>query len=232
MSLQGQRATAQLEANSREDWLSWTGWTASMFPSVREDKLEVKNLQNLQAKLDTAIQGLGAPASGSAITVDKDTTELFVGCYIMPDNTVTFDQPEGKKVVLKDDILIDASGASHPAPAALKQAVVSVIKKLVKEINGDLASYDSDMKQDASDLAAARSDLQQYQNDASMWGGGDQVDYGTDEISADDAVSRTQSDIDSLTKDSDEALGAKTKAQQDLARMQAVLSAFSDGRTL
>ncbi|HEY3781695.1 MAG TPA: hypothetical protein VGL56_11455 [Fimbriimonadaceae bacterium] len=231
LSLEGQRLTAQLEAKSREEWLQWTGWTASMFSSVREDRLEVKNLKELQTRLETAISGMGAPASGAAITPDKDATELFVGAYILNNNTVVFDQPDGKRLTLNGDNLIDATGATHKAPTALKQAVVSIINKLAKEINGDMASYDSDIRQDQSDLNSSHSDLQQYQYYASTYGGGYQVDYGTDEISADDAVSRTQADIDSLTKDSDEALGAKTKAQQDLVRMQTVLKDISDWST-
>jgi hypothetical protein len=227
MNLQGQRLTAQLETKSREEWLQWTGWTASMFPSVREDKLEVKNLQELQTRLDTAIQGMGAPAAGRTITAARDATELFVGCYITNNTTVVFDQPDGTKLTLNGDNLIDASGTAHKAPAALKKAVASIITKMIKEINGDIASYDSDIRQDQSDLVSAQSDLQQYQNDALTYGGSDQVDYGTDEISASDAVDRTNSDISSLTKDINDAQAAKAKGQQDLARMQAVLKDIS-----
>jgi len=229
-SLKGQQATARLAEESRNDWLSWTGWTASMFDSVRQDKIEAKNLGDLQQKLGKAIQGLGE-GKPKFEALPAGATELFVGCYTYTDNAanvIVFINPEAQKIVMSASTVTDAAGKTHDVPPALATTMRSILNKLAKELSNDLVSYDKDIAQDHSDLAASNNDLTQY-NDLYTSNGYDptySVDYGTDEIGVQDAIDRTQNDINSINIDITQLQAQKGKATQDLANVQNMLIAM------
>lgn len=52
--IESQRGTVQYEIDARRDWLSWTGWTAALVPSIRTDQTELTNLREISRKLSSA----------------------------------------------------------------------------------------------------------------------------------------------------------------------------------
>jgi len=228
--LQGRQQAARQEIAVRRDWLAWVGWTAPLFAAVGQDETELHNLSDLDTRLTAASARVGSPAAGTPTVVAPDQVELFVGCVLLPDSRVALREGDGQWVYTDGRRLTSDADKSHPAPVnpALAKALRSVMQKLQKEFSADLASDDNDLKSDDANLASLENDLQQYQSLYAQNGydGSYEVDYGTDSIAVSDAISRTQSDLQSTRSDRDQTQAQREAMTQNIAWLAQALESF------
>lgn len=229
--LQGQKQTARREIDARRDWLAWVGWTAPLFASVSDDQAEVRNLEDLDRRLTAALARIGQPPPGATPTVvTPDQAEMFVGCLLLPDNRAALRGADGHWHSTDGrTITSDAPRAkSEPCSPALTAALRSVMLKLQKEFTADVASDDNDLRATESDRASLENDLREYQSlyAANGYDSSYEVDYGTDEIPVSDALSRTQTDLQSNTADHDQIVSDRARATGNLDRLAQALQGF------
>lgn len=218
--LRRQQAAAQLAIQVRRDWLSWVGWTAALLPTVSQDRMERDNLENLTNRLATALQRLGGPPSGAQPTrPGTGQTEMFIGCMLMPDGTVSLRGADGNWVNTDGNQLTATGGASkpRPCPPLLASTLRSILLKMRQDRQGGISSDQNDLSQLSYDRSSLQNDMSQYQSLEEINGPSYDVDYGTDEISASDAITRTQADLDQNARD-------QQQVQQDIARLQTELN--------
>jgi len=217
------------EIGTRRDWLSWVGWTRSLFGSVRSDTDEYRNLQDLQRRLAGSMKSLGYSSESQSIPVPAGVAELFVGCHVLPDNRIALYSPGGHAAFLDGKTISSPSQPDRPLPASLKTAILSVLKKMIAECQKDIASDKAETLSLATDLAATESDLSQYQSIYSQNGYDPtyEVDYGTDSIGVSNAIQKTQQDLDSIVLDQRVNEADIQKKQADLERFQAVILSWS-----
>ncbi len=198
--LEDQGLGVEQAITARQDWLSWVGWTSALLPAVGEDRKELTNLQDLDRRLHTAFDRLGNPPASAAATPPPaaDEVELFLGCRLLANGDITIRDDRGEWLTTDGATL--TTGQTHPAPRPspplLTAALYSILVKLDPDTTAALASDRHDLQLSETDLRALQQDLNDYQllqrqNDSSY-----EVDYGTEQIPASDAISRTQKDID------------------------------------
>lgn len=226
VSLQSQVATAKVERQSREEWLSWTGWTSALFSAVQQDKNEVHNLTLLEGKLNGALTGLGRSPEAGSIKPQPQEVELFTGCYVLPNGTIEFHGPGNKTTSYASGSL---GATTEQMPEPLKKAVIGILKKLGKESQGDIASAEHDLLQINSDEAATQKDLQEYKNIYATYNDPYyEVDYGTDEIPVRTAIDRTYTDLGQIRSDKSQTEAARDKAQNDLNTIRLSLQGLGE----
>jgi len=218
------------EVSTRRDWLSWVGWTSSMFSTVKADNDEFLNLQDLQRRLQGAMKRLGSSSESHSIEAGEDEVELFVGCYVRSDNTIALYTPGGHAAIMNGKTLVTPTGQTTPLKPELKTAIVSVLKKMIKESMQDIVSNAAEQKSLVAEQVSTENDLQQYQS-IQMQNSYDptyEVDYGTDSIPVSQAIDKTRSDLSSIMFDQ-AALDSDTrKKQAEMKRFQSALSAWSE----
>ncbi len=227
--VQSQQAAVQHDSALRRDWLGWVGWTSALFPIVAEDKREVRNLDDMTRKLDAAARRIGsAPANAvPASPVTAGQVELFVGGYLLSDDTIGIRQPDSWLYTDGRSIWTDKEekSKSRPCPPLLTEAVQSILKKLQKELTADVASDKNDLRELYTDNLQLQQDLVQYQGIymSSGYQSDYEVDYGTDSISVSQAISRTQADIQQNQIDYQQTQLSHDKAHIDLDRINSAL---------
>ena len=227
-----QQVGVQNAIDSRREWLSWVGWTSAMVAAVAGDKQELTNLQDLQKRLDIAIQRLGRPPQGAvSVAPAKDQIELFIGGVLMPDGSVSLRDAAGNWVNTDGSTLRSADASSTAAskcPPMLAAALKSAVAKLRHDAAGGIASDQNDMRQLEQDNYSLQSDLSQYQSlQAANYGDPNyEVDYGTDEIPVWDALQRTQRDLNQNDLDRASTQADIEKLQNELQVIDASLSRF------
>ncbi len=217
------------EVQVRKDWLSWVGWTSSMFSSVRSDTEEYTNLKDLQRRLGLAMKRLGMSPEAGSIEVPTDAIELFVGCHVLADNRVALYTPGGHPTYLDGTSMISESGKKEKLKPQLKAAIVSILQKMVKEAQRDIKSDEAEIKSLGNELASTQLDLNEYQS-IQQQNGFDpsyEVDYGTDSIPVTQAIEKTQQDMTSIALDQKVLEVGIQKSQRELERFQATLQAWS-----
>jgi spermidine synthase len=228
---QGNGVESAIEA--RQDWLSWVGWTSALLPTVGEDRGELNNLKDLDRRLHTAYERIGNPPAGAvaATAPDPDDSELFIGCRLRADGSIVIRDEKG--VWLTTDGVTLKSGpqaAPQPCPPTLAAALYSMLLKLNTENAAELESDKNDMATLTTDLQSLQKDLTEYQALQSANSSDYSVDYGTDEISAAEAIRRTQNDIDQNatdTKTTEAEIMKLSKLQTQLAEL---LPRYKPGR--
>ena len=217
------------EVNSRRDWLSWAGWTSTMFSSVRADTEEFSNLQDLQRRLNGAIKNLGYSSESASIPVPEDAVELFVGCHILSDNRLAFYGPGGSASYCDGTTFVSPGGAKSPISPALKSAIAAVLRKMVTETQKDIASDKSERNSLHAEANATQMDLSEYQSIQAMNGMDPtyQVDYGTDSVPVSQAIQMTMNDLSAVTLDLQLLDVNQKKSETDFVRFQAVLGVWS-----
>lgn len=227
----GQQAFSRKEEAARRDWVSWVGWTSSMFPAVADDKRELRNLQDLNKRLDAALIRKGHPPQGAYPSkAASDQVELFVSGFLLPDNTIALRQPND------DWLYTDGKQVWSSSKPGLKQAchpelsavLKSVLTKLRKELAADVASDDADLRTLEQDRRSLQSDYDSYNGIYRSYGFDPnyEVDYGTDSIPVTRAISRTEQDLAQNQADINETAVGKLKSQQDLERVVSALDVF------
>jgi spermidine synthase len=213
-----QQATARGEIGTRRDWLSWVGWTESLFPQVRQDQVELTNLRTLDRKLSSCLNNLGQAKPGDPLDVPSDRVEMFVGGYLAPDLSIELYDPSGKKTSY------NPSRLSKENPA-LAKVIRSVLTKMSSELQADVKSNDHDLQQLDQDEASTNRDLAEY-NQIYASNGYDPsytVDYGTDEIYVTDAIARTNQDLADIAQQRAQLQTDRTNAVTDQTRMSLAL---------
>jgi hypothetical protein len=203
-----------------------------MVSAVAGDKQEVSNLQDLQKRLDTAVQRLGKPPPNAASAApSKDQIELFIGAALMQDGTVSIRDVGGKWIntdgrYLKTTDTISA--AARPCPPMLAAALTSALVKLHKDASGGIASDQNDARQLEMDYSSLQNDLSQYKFLQSSNEGAPnyEVDYGTDEIPVWDALQRTTRDLNQNEQDRTATQADIEKLQKELETIDAAISRF------
>lgn len=229
--LRDQQAAAQAEIKNRQDWLAWVGWTSALFRSTADDKLELKNLQDLSKRLDLALSRLGKPPEGATPVGQEraQQVELFVGSYLTPEGTIALRAPDdrwlstdGQQMWRSDDL------QRRPCPPHLKAALKSVLAKLEKEMQADRAAQDNDLKELEAERDSLAKDLTEYKTilAANGYQGDYEVDYGTDEIPVSEAIARTQSDIQTNRQESENANIERARQESDCQRVSTAVQSF------
>lgn len=213
------------EVSTRRDWLSWVGWTSSLFSTVQADTVEFRNLQDLQSRLGGTMKRLGASPESQSLAPSDDAVELFVGCYVHNDGRVSITMPGGQKALLDGKTIVDPAGESSPLSPQLKQAIVSVLKKMIKETQQDVASDIAERQSLVADQQATQSDLDQYlaiQTQAA-YDPTYEVDYGTDSIPVGQAIEKTRQDLNSILFDQAALDTSIAKSKMETERFQSTL---------
>ena len=209
--LTDQKEEALDEIKLRQDWLFWVDWTSVAAPSVREDKSELANLKDLVHRIDIASERLGQPSEDASIKeVPDGAVEIFAGGFLLPRNEVIVRAPDGSwNHFDRQEIWSDSPGTPRvPTKPIFLQTVKSITIQIEKELVADDVANADYLRTLEADMASLQSDLSSYSALQSANGGSYEVDYGTDEIPADEAItktnfdiSQTQTEIDDTTKD-------------------------------
>ncbi len=218
-----------IEVSSRRDWLSWAGWTSSMFPSVKADSEEFANLQDLQRRLGGAIKNLGYSSESRSIDLPENAVELFVGCHILADSRLAFYGPGGSASYADGKTLVGPTGFKEPISPSLKTAILSVVKKMVAETQKDIASDKAERVSLRSEASATQMDLNEYESIQTQNGMDPtyQVDYGTDSLPVSQAIQMTMNDLSAINLDQQLLDVNQKKSESELMRFQAVLEIWS-----
>ncbi len=228
-----QQIGVQNAIESRREWLSWVGWTSAMVPAVAGDRQELGNLEDLQKRLDIAVQRLGQPPKGAvAAATAADQSELFIGAVLQRDGTVSIRDSSGNWLNTDGRYFRDSRAASSSArtcPPSLTAALKSAITKLKRDAMGGIASDQNDLRQLQVDYSSLQNDLSQYQYlQASNYGDPNyEVDYGTDEIPVWDALGRTQKDMTQNDQDRTATQADIEKLQNELLVIDSAIERFS-----
>jgi len=217
------------EVSTRKDWLSWVGWTSSLFSTVKADDLEFRNLQDLQRRLGGAMKRLGNSSESHSIAAGEDEVELFVGCYVLNDNRIAIYTPGGHRAIADGKTMVTPTGQTIPLNPQLKTAITSVLKKMIKESQQDMNSDITENKSLLAEQASTQKDLNDYQS-ILIQSGSDpayEVDYGTDSIPVSQAIDKTQQDLTSITIDIAALEASYSKSQTEMARFQSALQTWS-----
>jgi spermidine synthase len=231
--LKDQRKAAKKEIGLRRDWLSWVGWTSALFPVVRADKDEVKGLQDLTRRLDAAAKQVGEPSADAKLPPDlpeaqaAGAVELFSGGGLLADGRVALVDDGGTYWFTDGKTMTRADGGKpQPCPPALVAIIRSVLPKMEKEMSADLVSLGKDMTTLASDKASLDTDLREYTSLYNSNGPSYEVDYGTDEISAQEALDRTKRDLAQNLEDTRLTIAEQAKTQANIERVRAAQGTF------
>jgi hypothetical protein len=184
-------------------------------------------MQDLARRLDSAISRMGQPPPGATPLPPLATgqVELFVDARLQPDGRIALRQADGRwlytdgKTIAQEGSAFSTTSPTVSCSPALAAALRSVLAKLQKEIKGDIASLEHDAVQLQTDKGSLARDLSEYNSLQAANGPSYEVDYGSSEISASDAISRTQRDIDQNTQDIAQNQKDHDKNVSDLQRI-------------
>lgn len=229
--IQDQLASVRREADVRRDWVSWVGWTSALFETVRDDKKEIANLEDLQRRLTAAASRIKPPTeSSTASLLPANSTELFVEGFLLPDRRIALLGPDGKWLYTDGKQVESEDPGVKPtaAPKELTAAITGVLAKLRKELAADMKSDDDDIRDLNTERSGLQSDLAEYQQIYSSNGyqGDYEVDYGTDSIPVSEAISRTQQDLDQNQQTLQQTTQERDKQAADLASIDTAIRSF------
>ena len=229
--LEEQRIMVEQQIAPRQDWLSWVGWTSSLFSSVQEDKTEIKNLSDLHRRLMKAQQNLVMPPAtatplGSLVA---GQVELFADCQLTPEGNVRLRASDDHWLFTDGKRFWTDKPDDKPLPCPPELAVVlkSVLQKLQKEFAADLAATESDLRALMLERTALERDLAEYQSFQNSYGSSYEVDYGTDEMAVSDAISRTNRDQEENVQNIATIEKERAKATSDIGQIVHVMEQFS-----
>ena len=231
--LRDQKAGLQKEMNARREWLQWVGWTRPVFSSVQGDKAELDALEDLDKRLDAALVRVGSSPRKDAppdlpADLSPNAIELFSGGGLLQDGRVALIDVAGRYEFTDGKTIVGANGNQTPVPCSpfLASALDSVLVKLEKEFNADLTELAADTVTLQSDKTSLQTDLQEYTSLFNANGADYEVDYGTDTLSAQEALNRTNADIAQNAKDIAEAATMQTTLTAQITRLHTAAEAF------
>lgn len=227
-----QRATVALEIDSRKDWLAWVGWTAALSSEVRDDQSELKNLRELDRLLVLATKTLGTPPeSNLQMTLPQGAVELFVGCCLSQEGNILVCEP-GDKTGKDSDYRSIPVNQLWKKDARLAAVVQSVLEKMIKELDADVTSSQSDLAELAKEEAGSKSDLAEYQSIQQQNPSEPdyEVDYGTDSVTVGTAIARTQQDLADIENERRKILEEQIKSHDEAERMRLMLASLKAAR--
>ena len=222
--LEGRYQNAQAEVKLRRDWLSWVNWTAAILPSTKADQLEVANLEALEATLLKSRSGLegGVPAYARP----QNATLLFQSCFLY-DSSVQFRLSDGTLATWDGAKLLDPNGKPMAnTPPELKEVFKAMLAKLTIDLQADEKANTAEKIQIDQDETTFQIDMASYQSLQNGYGPDYTVDYGTDEISASQAISLVNQDITQNAQDREENRVETEQTQADLRRIQSASQWF------
>lgn len=195
--LQEQSASAHYEREAHGSWLGWASWTRSLFPTVQGDIKESQNLQDLEARLVNALQRVGKPPPTKPVPLEPGTIELFSGAFLLPNRTVALRKANGEWQYTDGKMWwTDKTSDKHePCPALLQGLLRGIATKLMMEIDADIKADQNYLMELSQEHASLVRDLMEYTYFSNNLDSSYEVDYGTDQMSADQAISRTQQEI-------------------------------------
>ncbi|HLJ54261.1 MAG TPA: hypothetical protein VKT77_04425 [Chthonomonadaceae bacterium] len=228
--LRDRQAAIAQAVSVRRDWLSWVGWTGAMLPAIAQDKLELKNMTDLGERIDAAIVRLGSPPAKATPmpALKPNEVELFIDARLRADGSVGIRQADDTWIVTDGATMTPETGgkAAVACPPALTAALRSVLAKLKKEMAADIAQSEHDLSQYQRDLTSLNSDLATYNNLYQRNGANYEVDYGSEEIDVDVAMSKTRADIAQTKQDTATEQQNHDKLVADRARLDQAAAAL------
>jgi hypothetical protein len=158
-----------------------------------------------------------------------DDVELFVGCYVQNDGRIAIYGPGGSRTLIDSKTMVTSNGETGPVNPQLKQALLSVMKKLSQESQKDITSNLLERKSLIADQAATQRDLDEYMSIQTQFGYDPsyEVDYGTDSIPVAQAIDKTRQDLNSVLFDQAALDSEIQKSQLEYRRFQATLENWS-----
>jgi spermidine synthase len=186
----------------KQTWMKWVDWLDFM-PWYGDDASELANLTEMEGRLEKARAALGnRPGLPPALATPPvvGAIEIFASVWLAPDGlSLIVNRPEGlayynEKGWFKDAAMKTALADAYPKN--LGRVVVSFYRKEVKDQSemykriykelGDANADYSGLMNDYKEFKACYVDTQGYES----------VDYGSITLSLDDAVARTQKDME------------------------------------
>ena len=220
--IQYQTVSLEAEIKKRKDWLSWVGWTDTIFDTVRGDELELKNMQDMRRKVAAATQHFKPSPEKNSLNLPTGAAELFVGCHLLEDKRIELYGPGGAVSYLDGTNVTSADGKKTPITPEVYATIGSVIKKLIDEDEKDLVSYTKELADADKEIASINNDYIQYEQLATQYGYDSDVDYGTDTVSAQQAIQLTQKDLTAAQNDKNQLQTDRTKQQNELYLLKQV----------
>ncbi len=229
--LQDQQASVTAAIEPRRHWVEWVGWTSAFAGVIADDKTELRNLEDLQRRLNAAMQQIKPPTTTTtpAPAPEANGVELFVDSLLLQNGQIALRAADNNWVSTDGKKLFVPGKPAAPCPPEMKAVLKSVLVKLQTEFKGDVASLDNDLKELAQEKSTLTSDLAEY-NQLYASNGNDpsyQVDYGTDEIAVSDAISRTQADLNENQTNTAQTQAERDKKPNDLARVTQALQSLT-----
>ncbi len=220
--LKGQAVAVRNEREAHENWLGWTSWTSNLFPTVAADKREYQNLLDLEARLAKTLQTLGSPPESKPIPLEPGTIELFTGTFLLPNGLIALRNGNGTWIYTdgKQWYPEKEQSGQQPCPPPLSSMLKEVIAKLTKEIEADIQADKKYLQDLAQERASMDVDLIQYNQLGHTLGMAYTVDYGTEEIPAYSAISRTQQEIDNSNYETRQTLAEIEKWEQNVTKLR------------
>jgi spermidine synthase len=218
---------------ARQDWISWVGWTSALLTTVGEDRKELTNLQDLDRRLHTAYDRLGDAPAGTTATAPAtaENVELFIGCQLRTDGTIAIRDDKGAWLITDGvTFTLGQQTAPRPAPPLLTAALHSVLVKLDTDSTAALQQEKHDLDVLRTDLQSLQNDLLEYQSLQRMNDSDYEVDYGTDQIPASEAIRRTQNDIDQNARDTQSTEAEVTRLNLLQTRLADLVPRYKAGR--
>ena len=229
--LQDQQSSVGAALVPRREWLEWVGWTSAFAGVIAEDKTELRNLEDLQRRLETALKRIQPPPADAVPSPapEANGVELFVDALLLQNGQTALRAFDNTWVSTDGKKLFVPGNPAAKCPPEMQSVLKSVLTKLQTEFKGDLASLNSDLAELATDKASLDKDLAEY-TQLQAANGGDpsyEVDYGTDSIAVSDAISRTQADLTANTTSVTETQTERDKQTRDLANIEQALQSLT-----
>ncbi len=229
--LRDQKTGLQSEIATRKEWLTWVGWTRPVFSSVQSDEAELAALEDLNKRLDAVLVRVGSsPRKSPPVDLPADLAqnaiELFSNAGLLQDGRIALVDEAGVYRFTDGTTLTGADGNKEPAPPGLSAAFVSVLTKLDKEFTADISELGADAIALQRDKVALDTDLKEYTALYNANGASYEVDYGTDTLSAQEALNRTNADLAQNAKDVEEVGKQQTSLTAQIVRLKTAADAF------
>jgi spermidine synthase len=196
-----QRRGLDMSLKAKQDWMGWISWL-KFSPWYADDQREVKNIQDMGQRLETALANIGTQPGTAPLTTSPPTPyaiEVISSAWMMPDgSSIALKLPSNQIVYMTGrDWYTDEElkqRFAQPYPEGFRKVIVAVLSKRVKDesaarkrLNASLA----DANQDLNSLYKDSYEYNQARSDTAM---SSLVEYGSTEITLREALKRTADD--------------------------------------
>ena len=193
---------------AKQEWINWVDWLGFM-PWREDDLTEMKNLFEMSDRLSAAQKCLGAANARIPQPFTppvKDAIEVINTIWLMPDGkSVLIWLPENKFAYMTatnwySDPQLSKPLTNPPFSPKFKSVIKALLVKGNKEQDVEKQNLMRELNYAQTDMRSLEQDKKDYnqcRGDTQMW---EMVDYGSTQISLEDALKRTDVDMASTAQ--------------------------------